>query len=178
MPGRAPQSVVRLLVTVALAGILGVGVWASTGGTAAAQQPTLRQQIVGTWMLVSAVNSVGNNNIDVFGPNPLGIGVFDSNGHFVLVTIRRDLPKFASNNPNTGTSEENKAVVQGSRSVFGTYSISEAERTLTISIEGSTFPNWTGTVQKRINLTVTADELRYDIAFPGGVSRLIWKRAK
>jgi predicted SnoaL-like aldol condensation-catalyzing enzyme len=46
MAGRAPRSFVRLLVTVALAGVLAVGVLAGTGGATAAQQPPLRQQIV------------------------------------------------------------------------------------------------------------------------------------
>ncbi len=154
MAGRAPRSFVRLLVTVVLAGVLGAGISAVTG--TAAQQPTLRQQIVGTWTLVSALN----NNVEAFGPNPLGVAMFDNNGHFVLMEMRRDLPKFASNNRNTGTPEENKAIVQGSIAQFGTYSISEAERVLTYHYEGNTFPNRTGTDQKRVNLTVTADEWR------------------
>ncbi len=174
MAGRAPRSFVRLLVTVVLAGVLGVGILAVTG--TAAQQPTLRQQIVGTWTLVSVVN----NNVEALGPNPLGVAMFDNNGHFVNVLMRRDLPKFASNNRNTGTPEENKAVVQGSLAQFGTYSISEAERVLTYHFEGSTFPNRTGTDQKRVNLTVTADEWKYDdpTSSIGGASHSVWKRAK
>ena len=174
MAGRAPRSFVRLLVTVVLAGVLGVGILAVTG--TAAQQPTLRQQIVGTWTLVSSVN----NNVESFGPNPLGVAMFDNNGHFVNVLMRRDLPKFASNNRNTGTPEENKAVVQGSIAQFGTYSVSEAERVLTYHFEGSTLPNRTGTDQKRVNLTVTADEWKYDdpTSSIGGTSHSVWKRAK
>jgi lipocalin-like protein len=176
MAGRAPRSFVRLLVTVVLAGVLGVGILAITGGATAAQQPTLRQQIVGTWTLVSVVT----NNVEAFGPNPVGVAMFDNNGHFVLVEMRRDLPKFASNNRNTGTPEENKAVVQGSIAQFGTYSISEAERVLTYHFEGSTFPNRNGADEKRVNLTVTADEWKYDNPTPsiGGAGHSVWKRAK
>src|SRR5262249_52921942 len=38
------------------------------------------------------------------------------------LAVRSDLPKFASNNRDMGTPEENKAVVQGSITYFGTYS--------------------------------------------------------
>jgi hypothetical protein len=36
---------------------------------------------------------------------------------------RADLPKFAANNRNVGTPEENKAIVQGSFAYFGTYTV-------------------------------------------------------
>jgi hypothetical protein len=41
-----------------------------------------------------------------------------------------------------------KAVVQGSIAVFGTYSEDGTDNIITFHIEGSTFPNWNGTVQK------------------------------
>ena len=45
------------------------------------------------------------------------------------------LPKFASNNRQAGTPEENKAFVQGSLAYFGTYSVDEAAKTVTVHIE-------------------------------------------
>jgi hypothetical protein len=47
-----------------------------------------------------------------------------TNGHYIL---RRGQAKFASNNRNEGTPEENKAIVQGSIAHFGTYTVNEAE---------------------------------------------------
>jgi len=45
----------------------------------------------------------------------------------MLMTSRSDLPKFASNNRNDGTSDEYKAIVQGSIAHFGTYTVNEAD---------------------------------------------------
>jgi len=36
------------------------------------------------------------------------------------------------------------AIVQGSLAYFGTYSVSETDKTITSHIESSTFPNWNG----------------------------------
>jgi Lipocalin-like domain len=63
--------------------------------------------------------------------------------------MRSDLPKFASNDRQNGTPEENKAIVQGSLSYFSTYTVDEAAKTMVIHIEGCSFPNWNGKDQKR-----------------------------
>jgi hypothetical protein len=82
---------------------------------AVAQQKTLKEQVVGTWTYAS-VDVVGTDGsrVPLYGPNPQGLASFDSNGHDILLTARRGRAKFASNNRNEGTPEENKAVVQGS----------------------------------------------------------------
>jgi hypothetical protein len=88
----------------------------------------------------------------------------------------------ASNNRTQGTPAEYKATVEGSISYFGTYSVSGTD--LILHVEGSTFPNWTGTDQKRINLSVTADDLKYTNPAPSGggaaaaAAPLVWKRVK
>ena len=93
--------------------------------------------------------------------------------------MRSDLPKFASNNRETGTAEENKAVVQGSSTVFGKYSNDEAEKSVSIQIEAATFPNWVGTTQKRV-LAIAGDELTVTgfTGTLGGAPESKWKRVK
>jgi len=93
--------------------------------------------------------------------------------------MRASATPFVSNNRNDGTPEENKAVVQGSLAHFGRYSIDEAQRTLVLHMESSTFPNWNGTEQRR-TFTVSGDELRWSTpaASGGGSAELVWKRAK
>jgi hypothetical protein len=59
--------------------------------------------------------------------------MFDPNGHFSEIIIRSDLPKFASNNREAGTPEENKAAMQGSIAYFGTYSVSDTDKVVTFS---------------------------------------------
>jgi hypothetical protein len=75
--------------------------------------------------------------------------------------------------------EENKAIVQGTLCFFGTYSVNEAEHTLNLHIESSSFPNWNGTDQQRF-LTLTGDELKWTNPTPasGGTAYVIWERAK
>jgi hypothetical protein len=143
---------------------------------------TLAEQLVGTWALVSAHNvRTDGSKVDVIGPNPKGVVIYTSDGHFALVNTRADLPKFASNSPDQGTPEEYKAVVQGSIAYFGTYVVNEAEKVITAKIEGSTFANLIGgPEQKRLITSLTADEQRYtNPATPSGATlELVWKRAK
>jgi hypothetical protein len=143
---------------------------------AVTQQKTLKEQIVGTWMLVSSDTVQPNGTRSpTFGPTP---AIFDSSGHYALVFTSSTLPKFAANNRTVGTAEENKAVVQGSLAHFGTYTVNEADRSFTLRIESSSFPNWTGTEQKR-PFTVLGDDLKYTTpAASGGSAELVWKRAK
>ena len=97
-----------------------------------------------------------------------------------VIITRVDLPKFASNNRTTGTPEENKASVQGSIAYFGTYDVNGADKTLTMHVEGSTFPNWTGTDQTR-TIELSGDELKFTNKNPSmgqGVVTVTWKRVK
>jgi hypothetical protein len=136
------------------------------------------KDLVGTWTLVSTDTvRFDGSRIPTFGDTPKGLIVFTTDGHFIYLYSRGDLPKFVSNNRATGTPEENKAVVQGSIATFGTYSV--ADKTLTIKVEHSTFPNWIGADQKR-TVTITGDELKWTNAAgsAGGVVELAFGRAK
>ena len=53
--------------------------------------------------------------------------MYDANGHISVIITRSDLPKFAANNREAGSPEENKAIVHGSLAYFGTYSVSETD---------------------------------------------------
>jgi Lipocalin-like domain len=138
----------------------------------AGSMPDLRagsdKDIAGTWALVSA---------DGFGPAPLGSLMFDTDGHFSAIFLRAGQPKYASNSRTQGTADEYKATVDGSVAVFGTYKFDLTE--LTLHVIGSTFPNWIGTDQKRVNVTVTTNELRWTQPTPSGggaPSAVVWRR--
>jgi hypothetical protein len=166
----------RLLSASAMA-LLGVALLADD---ACAQRKTLREQLIGTWLAVSVVTAHQDGaEIESFGPNVKGMQIFDSNGRVVIVLMRSDLPKFVSNNRETGTAEENKAVVQGSSTLFGTYSVDEAAKSVSIQIEAATFPNWTGTTQKRTR-AISGDELTVTgfTGTLGGAPVSQWKRVK
>ena len=152
--------------------VLCLGVAASS--TAVAQ---IAKNLVGAWTLISSdtVRTDGSK-VPTFGDNPKGIIIFTSDGRFIYLISRGDLPKFASNNRNTGTPEENKAVVQGSIATFGTYSVAGTD--LMIKVENSTFPNGIGADQHR-TIAITGNQLKWTNAAGsgGGVVELVLKRA-
>ena len=77
--------------------------------TAISKQKSLKDQLVGTWTLVSA-NQVSKEGVksDRWGPNPRGRAIFEANGRYSFMIFRTDIPKFASNNMNRVTAEEAK----------------------------------------------------------------------
>ena len=137
------------------------------------------KELVGAWTLVSVTVEQGGKKVEPFGPNPNGSLMLDGNGHFSIVVVRPGVPKFASNNRVAGTVEENKAAYAGSLAYFGTYSIGEADRMISMQIEGSTFPNWNGTEQKRL-FTLAGDQLTLTnpTGSVGGTTQIVWRRAK
>ena len=133
--------------------------------------------LVGTWSLISITYEQNGKTTQPYGANPKGIEIFGSDGRVVVVIVRPDLPKFASNNRVEGTAEENKAVVQGSLAYFGTYKADD--KSYSLQIEGSTFPNFAETSQKRA-FVIKGDELIVSntAASTGLPSTTVWRRVK
>ena len=97
--------------------------------------PGSKGKLVGTWkQVVSEVATSDGKRSFPFGELPNGILIFTENGHFVQVHIASGIPKFLSNSRPTGTADENKAVVQGSIALFGTYSVDEAKRKSSLTL--------------------------------------------
>ena len=147
-------------------------------GAAISQQTTLKEQLIGTWKVVSVQNVRPDGSvIQLFGPNPRGIAVFDPRGNTVIVLMRSDRPKFAAGNRDLGTPEEYRATVQGTHAYFGTYSVNEAEKTLIFHVESNTFPNQEGVDTIRF-ISIKGNEFRWTTPAPsvGGRSEAVWKR--
>jgi len=147
---------------------------------AASQQKSLKEQLTGIWTLVSTVNTAPDGTKQLLlGDNPKGILILDASGHYAMINLRGDVPKFKSNNRLKGTPEENTAAVHGTVAHFGTWSVDDATGTFTQHIEHSMFPNQAGTQNKR-SFTVAGDELRSSNPTPGagGSNVQLWKRAK
>jgi molybdopterin/thiamine biosynthesis adenylyltransferase len=59
--------------------------------------------------------------------------------------------------------------MRGSLSVFGTYTVDEAKKTVTYNIVSASFPNWEGEAQTRAIDKFTADEfVNTDKSVAGG----------
>jgi hypothetical protein len=136
------------------------------------------KDLVGTWTSVSNVGiEQDGSRADIFGPHGRGIAVFESNGHFAIININPDIPKFESNRRSHGTGEEYKAAVLGGIALFGTYWVSN--KTIFFNVEGSTYPNWTGSQQARTVISFTGDDLKWSLtASIGGTAEVAWKRVK
>jgi hypothetical protein len=148
-------------------------------GNAVAQTKSLKDQLVGTWTLVSEIDTQSDGKkSEGFGPNPLGTYMFDANGHFTQMLLRADLPKYA--NRLQGTPDQYKAVGQGLVAYYGTYSVSEADKVITVHIVGGSFATFNNTDGKRTITSLTADELKItNPATSGGTTAdTVWKRAK
>ncbi|HEY6241956.1 MAG TPA: lipocalin-like domain-containing protein [Burkholderiales bacterium] len=147
--------------------------------SAAAQ--SLGNQIVGTWDFVVAEVKAPDGKISYpFGQSPRGILIFTSNGRFAQVHVG-DVPRIASNNRLTGTPEEYEAIMRGSLSVFGTYTVDEEKKTVTYKIVSSSFPNWEGEAQTRTIDKLTAEEFvntNPNVAGGRGSASNLYKRAK
>src|SRR5215210_5081186 len=92
-------------------------------GSAFAQQKSLKDQLTGTWSIVSNDN-IGADGIkkQTFGPNPKGYMVLTSEGRYVQILVNSDRAKFKANNRTQGTPEENALAVHGTTASFGTWS--------------------------------------------------------
>jgi hypothetical protein len=137
-------------------------------------------KLAGTWTLVLVDNILPDGSrVELYGPSPQGILIFDAQGNYSLQILRASRPKFAANDKSQGTPEEYKAAVQGSNTHFGKYTIDDGAGTITFYIEHASYPNWEGTEQKRL-FTLTNDELKYTVPTPttgaGATGEVVWKR--
>jgi hypothetical protein len=144
-------------------------------------QQSLKEQVVGTWLVVSVDNTAPDGKrSQIFGPNPKGLLIFSANGQYSQIIVNPDVPKFKDNNRLKGTPEENTAAVHGTTANFGTWTIDETSKTITVRNAGGMFPNGAGVESKRIISSVTGDELRLSnpLTAAGMRSDNVWRRAK
>jgi hypothetical protein len=148
-------------------------------GIVVAQQKTLKEQLVGTWILVSSTSTTKDGRkLETWGPDPKGTYMFDAGGRFAQLLMRSDLPKTASR--DKGAPDTDRAIVAGSISQYGTYSVDETAKVINVRFEGSSFAAFNGTNGKRIINALTADELKLTnpATSDGGVVETTWRRAK
>jgi Lipocalin-like domain len=170
----------RHLVSVCAVAALGL---AAAPNASIAQQKSTKDLLVGAWtlLLIDGVKDDGTH-VPEFGPNPDGMLMFSPNGLYAVQIDRANLPKLASKEREKGTADENKAIMQGSFAHYGTYALNDADKTFTLHVAASSFPNWDGTKQTRKITALTDDVLTYSAPSPagGGIDHveLVWRRAK
>jgi hypothetical protein len=166
-------STMKALLSIPIAAALTCGTL-SAGAT-----ESLKQQLVGTWSVISFVNENERTGtrVEIFGSTPGGYFMFDAAGHFSINLMRVGRPKFGNRDFPTAT--ESKAALEGIIVMFGDYKVNESEHSISLHIIGGSFPTWDNTNQKRF-IAITDDELTYKNPTPasgGGTAVVTLKRA-
>jgi hypothetical protein len=147
--------------------------------TALSQQRSLKEQIVGSWTLVQAVDTQPDGTkTNPWGANPKGAYMFGSDGRFTQMLFHSDLPRIE--NRMGGSPDENKAIAQGMVAMYGSYTVDEANKTILVKFEGASFAKFVGTEGKRIITSINNDEFSSmnPSTSTGTKAESIWKRVK
>jgi hypothetical protein len=137
------------------------------------------RDLVGSWEVISVDNiTTDGRRTPAFGANPKGVVMFDDNGRYVELILRSDLPNIVGASRMQGTPEENKAVAQGVLAFYGPYSVTD--KIVTLTVESSSYPNWTGGNQQRTVTSYTKDEMKWtnSTGSSGGLVELVARRVK
>lgn len=158
----------------ALAGVTSVMLGVGMAGTAIGQDGTLQKQIVGTWSLTTIYDEfAGGKKENPWGPGVKGSAMYDSGGRFSYMIISAGRAK-AETGPRTPVGQ--------AIGYFGTYTVNEADKSVTWKIERATFPNWEG-IERKGSMTIKGDQMMQvssPVPTPTGsfVPNIEWKRAK
>jgi hypothetical protein len=115
-------------------------------------KPTLREQLIGAWKLVSYVEEPvdGSEPYYPFGEQPQGIIMYTPDGYMSAQLCRPDRVPFASGDWFKGTASEFEAEASTYIAYTGPFHVDEEKQSLTHSMFISLFPNWIGQTQPRV----------------------------
>lgn len=151
----------------------------------AIENPTLRDQLVGAWKLVSYVEVPvdGSASRHPFGEKPKGIIMYTPDGFMSAQLSAAVREPFASGDWFNGTDADFRGEASSYIAYSGPFHVDENNQTLMHTMFVSLFPNWAGHTQARI-VELEGDMLTLSTASPvtsGGKlvnARLVWERAK
>lgn len=147
----------------------------ATRDAPAAQPPSPLQ---GSWTLVAADKLLpGGGRAHDYGQSPRGRLLVDARGRYSLQIFKSERTPFASADKARGSAEEFASAVLGASTHYGTLEVDAGQGLLVFRIEGSSFPNWEGTVQKRA-YTLDGDVLTYRVPPrpDGSIPLSVWRK--
>jgi hypothetical protein len=146
--------------------------------------PTLRQQLLGVWKLVSYQERPldGSQPYYPMGDAPQGIIIYSPHGYMSAQLMKPDRKLFASGNWLTGTPDEYREEAANYVAYSGEFHVDEDAGIVHHSMFVSLFPTWVGQTQARV-VDLSGDTLRLaptEHLLSNGKTvtvRLTWKRA-
>ena len=170
----------RSTISICAASLLGLAL--STEASFA--QKTLREQLVGAWILVSNDITPRSGPKQPFygaGTSVKGMLMLDAGGRYTLVQGRPDRPKFKAANRLSleATPDELKAAILGFGANVGTWSVNEADKTLLRKYEIALIPNNDG-LDRKDSISLSGDTLTLvrTQADSGARTEAVYRRAK
>ena len=142
-----------------------------------------KEQIVGTWKLLSWTRMVGDTQEPgPLGPEATGLIMYTHDGYMCGEVMRPSRQKFASRVFLSGSLEEKAAAFESYSGYCARYEVDASKGIVTHFVEVSSYPNFTGTDQKRF-VSVSGDRLKITtppVQIEGRQSYnvLLWSRAK
>ncbi len=135
------------------------------------------KKFVGTWTLeaIDSRNELGNwepADDRIGGTDPIGYIMYDAYGNMAVQIMRRDRPKFETDDVQKVAAETVKTAFLGYSAYFGTYSVDDVEKSVTHHRIGHRVPDDVGTDVRR-HYIFDGDTLSL---MPNTDIRLRWKR--
>jgi len=123
-------------------------------GSAAGQQKSLKDQLVGTWLFVSVYDQYEDGKkAHTFGSNPKGQWIFGNDGRFAEILVGEPQPELRTKDPR----RPDAFIVAW----YGTYTVNEADKTVTWRAEGGGYSPRFGVDSKIVITKITGDTLTY-----------------
>lgn len=144
-------------------------------------QTKLKDQLVGTWTLVSADATLPNGDKQQsFGAKPKGILILDAGGRYAFVQGNPERSKFkdTQNLRSGATNDELAAAARSFAANFGTWSVDEAGKTLMRKYEIALIPN-NDSLETKNSVSLSGDDLKLEGTFGNGVrTETVYRRVK
>jgi Lipocalin-like domain len=133
---------------------------------------TIREQLIGTWQLISQHTEFPDGNIQATrGENPSGLLMYDAQGNMSVQLMRTD-----EKSGQHFDLREAATFIQEYHAYFGTYSVHEDIGEVHHHIIGAAFPDYRGTCQIR-PFTLEGDTLTLRVfATDDTIRILVWQK--
>ncbi|MGX9135939.1 lipocalin-like domain-containing protein [Rummeliibacillus sp. JY-2-4R] len=142
-----------------------------------ATEPTLREQVIGTWSLISYQSTDEEGNVIYpLGKDAKGFIMYNPDGYMSAQIMATGRPAYQSGDLHTGTQEEMAAAAHGYLAYSGRFEVDEEKQELTHHMEVSMNPTWLDQSQPRI-AKIDGDVV---VIFNGikPEDKLTWKRVE